>query len=74
MAICANYELDPACARFVEDGEIGEGCISCRHCHPITGCRVSRRGKDAGDGRTYVSDSGARYTLEDETDIHDEEE
>ena len=73
MTTCANYELDPQCAADVESGFIGEGCISCRYCHPIIGCRLSRRGKDAGDGRTYISDSGAHVTLEDENDIHDEE-
>lgn len=73
MTICSSYKLDPRCAEDVETGFIGEGCISCIHCNSITGCNISRRGKDAGDGRTYISDSGARVTLEDETDIYDEE-
>ena len=68
MTICSRYKLDPYCASAVKNGEIDEGCISCKHCHPITGCRISRRGKDAGDGRTYISDSGSRVTLEEENE------
>lgn len=68
MSICEQYQLDARCASDVRSGEIGEGCISCRFCDSFGRCRVSNRGRDAGDGRTYISLSGRRETLETDED------
>ena len=57
------------CGKYFKDERVpsedlnwlGKSCATCVHCNSITGCEVTPRGKDAGDGRTYISDSGRIY-------------
>ena len=58
---CGKYFCDYRISQ--EDLEwLGIGsCATCVHCNSITGCEVTPRGKDTGDGKTYISDSGKIY-------------
>jgi len=62
---CGKYHRDPRVPN--EDlAWLGRSCGSCLHCNAFTGCQVSNRGKDAGDGRTYISDSGKVFKDEED--------
>lgn len=59
-SICYKYVRDEQVSK--EDFKwLGKSCATCVHCNSITGCEVTPRGKDVGDGRTYISLSGRTY-------------
>ena len=71
MGICLHYETDARCAGAVRSGDLPRGCISCLHAPSLGPCRMTGRGRDAGDGRGYLSLSGRIESWEDDADDAD---
>ena len=64
--MCRKYKRDPR----VSDEDMAWLKGQCASCINFNGfhCEVSNHGRDAGDGKTYVSDSGREIRWEDDCD------
>lgn len=69
--LCQHYETDARSAAEVRSGGLPRGCISCRHAPSLGPCRKTGRGRDAGDGRGYLSLSGRVERWEGDADDAD---